>query len=116
MATLSVDTALIEERIKALTNALVQNYTKQYSSSSINFDVVKGVKYYKIIERTSSASSLGGGNTSVHAFVSRQTGAVYKPASWKAPAKHARYNLLDDVSFSDCLTKADWAGSYLYIR
>ena len=47
MGTLSVDTALIEERIKALTNALVQNYTKQYSSSSINFDVVKGVKYYK---------------------------------------------------------------------
>ena len=116
MATLSADIALIEERIQALINALVDNYTKRYSGNKINFDVVKGVKYYKLIERTSSASSLGGGNTSVHAFVSRQTGAVYKPASWKAPAKHARYNLLDDVSFQDCLTRADWAGGYLYMR
>jgi hypothetical protein len=24
---------------------------------------------------------------------------VYKPASWKAPAEHARYQLLDDQSF-----------------
>jgi len=116
MATLSADIALIEERIQALIDALVQNYSKRYSNNEINFDVVKGVKYYKLIERTSSASSLGGGNTSVHAFVSRQTGAVYKPASWKAPAKHARYNLLDDVSFQDCLTRADWAGGYLYMR
>jgi hypothetical protein len=116
MGTLSADIALIEERIQALTDALVQNYTKRYSNNQINFDVVKGVKYYKIIESTVSASSLGGGNTSVHAFVSRQTGAVYKPASWRAPAKHARYNLLDDVSFQDCLARADWTGGYLYMR
>ena len=30
---------------------------------------------------------------SVHAFIDKQTGEVYKPASWKAPAKHVRFDL-----------------------
>jgi hypothetical protein len=41
---------------------------------------------------------------------------VYKPASFKAPAQHARYHLLDDSSFEACLHNCDWAGSYLYLR
>ena len=41
MATLSADIALIEERIQALIDALVQNYNKRYSNNEINFDVVK---------------------------------------------------------------------------
>ena len=53
---------------------------------------------------------------SIHAFIDRQSGSVYKPASWKAPAKHVRYNLLDDVSYETCLHNADWAGSYLYMN
>ena len=34
------------------------------------------------------------GSRSVHAFIDKKTGEVYKPASFKAPAKHVRYNLL----------------------
>ena len=30
---------------------------------------------------------------SVTAFIDKNTGEVYKPASWKAPAKHVRYDL-----------------------
>jgi hypothetical protein len=26
-----------------------------------------------------------------------------------------RYNLLDDVSYEQCLKNADWAGGYLYM-
>lgn len=33
---------------------------------------------------------------SVHCFVDRTTGDVLKPASWSAPAKHARGNIFDD--------------------
>lgn len=109
MGTLSADTALIEKRIDQLIQALIKNFGDR-TYSSIDYDVTTGAKYYKIHHIDS------GGGRSVHAFVSRQTGAVYKPASWKAPAKHARYNLLDDVSFQDCLSRADWAGSYLYMR
>jgi hypothetical protein len=49
---------------------------------------------------------------SVHAFVDRATGNVYKPASWAQPAKGARFNL---NSHMDWLRKyADWSGGYLY--
>lgn len=109
MGTLSADTALIEKRIDQLIQALIKNFGER-TYSSIDYDVTTGAKYYKIHHIDS------GGGRSVHAFVSRQTGAVYKPASWRAPAKHARYNLLDDISFQDCLSRADWAGGYLYMR
>ena len=52
----------------------------------------------------------------VHAFVDRKTGEVYKPASWKAPAKHVRYDLRVISEREDCYSRADWAGGYLYIR
>ena len=108
-------TKLLEDRIQGLIDALVTNYEKRYGECGIEFHMVRGVKYYKLIERSTRQSSLGGGG-SVHAFIHRQSGAVYKPASWKAPAKHVRYNLLDDVSYETCLQRADWAGGYLYIR
>ena len=57
----------------------------------------------------------GGGN-SVHAFVDKKTGEVYKPASFKAPAKIVRYNLLMIESREECFARADWAGGYLYVR
>jgi len=41
---------------------------------------------------------------------------VYKPASWKAPAKHERFNLLVIQSREECFERADWAGSFLYMR
>ena len=69
------------------------------------FTVEEGCKYLKIVMSTS-------GNRSVHAFVDRITGDVYKAASWKAPAKGVRYNLLKDPE--TCYRKADWAGGYLY--
>lgn len=106
---------VLEARIQCLIDKLLVNYEKQYQSGGIAFEIVKGVKYYKIIERCTRANSLCGG-TSVHAFIHRQSGAVYKPASWKAPAKHVRYNLLDDVSYEACLRNADWAGGYLYMK
>jgi hypothetical protein len=33
-----------------------------------------------------------------HAFVDMNDGSVYKSASWSAPAKGVRYNLMDDKS------------------
>ena len=55
------------------------------------------------------------GAKSVHAFVEKKFGNVYKAASWKAPAKHIRFNLLDDNSREECFARADWAGGYLYM-
>ena len=69
----------------------------------------KGKKYAKIIHVIS-----GSGQRSAHAFVDLTTGDVYKSASWTAPAKGIRYNLMDDNSREEMYKRADWAGSYLY--
>ena len=39
---------------------------------------------------------------SVYAFVEKETGAIFKPAGWKAPAKHARGNIFDQNPISCC--------------
>jgi len=68
-----------------------------------------GRKYHKII-------MVANGSRSVHAFVDKQTGEVYKSASWKAPAKGVRYDLRLIKDREWLLAHADWSGSYLYAR
>ena len=53
---------------------------------------------------------------SVHAFVDKKTGELYKAASFKAPAKGVRFNLLVIKEREWLLEHADWAGGYLYAR
>lgn len=66
-------------------------------------------KYIKVWYRS-------GTSRSIHAFIDKKTGDVYKPASLKAPAKGVRFNVLDDDSREEMLKRADWAGGYLYVR
>jgi hypothetical protein len=69
-----------------------------------------GRKYHKIIMVDSS------GGRSVHAFVDRKTGEVYKSASWKSPAKGVRYDLRLIKDREWLLANATWHGSYLYAQ
>ena len=71
-----------------------------------------GRKYHKIWEVDSRTY----GGRSCHAFINKKTGEVFKPASYKAPAKIARYNLNIISSREECSSRADWAGAYLYLR
>ena len=86
------------------------------------FIVQKGRKYLKIINQQyddmGSNPSYEYKNGSVHAFIDRETGDVYKPASWAKPAKHVRYNLLErsDRNFLFDWKNVGWAGGYLYMR
>ena len=73
------------------------------------FTVESGRKYHKIMMSAN-------GSRSIHAFVDKKTGEVYKPASIKAPAKGVRYNLLIITEREELLEKCDWAGGYLYLR
>ena len=100
-----------------LCEALEQNFKSRnhgkvggYDAPVYKFYIESGRKYHKIIMETDS------GSRSVHAFVDKKTGEVYKPASFKAPAKIVRYNLLSIESREQCYQRADWAGGYLYVR
>jgi len=100
-----------------LCDALVDDFKQRnhgkigrHDAPVYKFYIESGRKYHKIVMETDS------GSRSVHAFVDKKTGEVYKPASFKAPAKIVRYNLLEIASREECFARADWAGGYLYIR
>jgi hypothetical protein len=66
-----------------------------------------GRKYHKVIMNAN-------GSRSVHCFIDKKTGEVYKSASWKAPAKGVRYDLRLIKDREWLMENADWSGSYLY--
>ena len=84
------------------------------------YKIKTGKKYYKIVQMEfdtfQNRNEYREG--SVHAFVDKQTGQVYKPASWQAPAKHVRYDLriIKEREFLFNSNNTGWAGGYLYLR
>ena len=92
---------------------------KNGTANLMRFVVTKGRKYFKITshEYDTFQDRNEYREGSVNCFVDKNTGEVYKPASYNAPhTKHIRYNLLDEDSRAECLLRADWAGGYLYLR
>ena len=120
----------LTENYKQHSVRMHENYTSDWSKQQLesikngtanltNFVIKNGRKYYKIMQR--EFDTFQDRNEwregSVHAFVDKNTGEVYKPASYNSPhTKHVRYNLLDEDSRAECLLRADWAGGYLYLR
>ena len=82
------------------------------------FRYYEGKKYLKVVREEYDERNDRWRDTTVHAFVDRKTGEVYKPASWKAPAKHVRYNLSNDLDRQNLHDPnfVGWAGGYLYMR
>ena len=74
----------------------------------IDYQVETGKKYHKVIFVD------GGGHRSVHCFIDKNTGQIYKSASWKSPAKGVRYDLRLIEQREWLLENADWSGGYLY--
>jgi len=109
-----IDEAIRRQKFFATNNGEKEFHEKQIekirNGESYKFIMETGRKYHKIVMITD------GGNRSVHAFVDKKTGEVYKPASFKAPAKGVRFNLLIIKEREWLFENADWAGSYLYIR
>ena len=91
-----------------LCKSLEDNYNRKHTNRAgqLQYSIRTGRKYHKIVE----------GEGSAHAFVDKNTGEVYKPSSWSAPAKGVRYDLrlIEDREW--LLSHADWCGSYLYSR
>ena len=87
------------------------------------FKVYSGKRYYKVVQQdfeTWSGSKYFNQyrDSSVHSFVDKETGEVYKPAGWAKPAKHVRFDMRDVKQLRFLLNpkNVDWAGGYLYLR
>jgi hypothetical protein len=80
------------------------------------FIIESGRKYHKIIMVIDDGPNRIGPSRSVHAFVDKKTGEIYKSSSWKSPAKGVRYDLRIIEQREWLLQNADWASSYLYAK
>ena len=78
----------LEAFIEGSKKIVVDHFTKNCPNLPVPaFGVDMGKRYIRITC-----------DRSVHAFVDKTNGDVLKPASWKAPAKHARGNIFDAKS------------------
>ena len=90
-------------------NVSTDDFTRRHPNSDPYMPYIEsGRKYHKIVMETESQSK------SVHAFVDKKTGEVFKPASYKAPAKIVRYRLLEIASRELCFANADGRFLSLY--
>jgi hypothetical protein len=74
-----------------------------------DFTFESGRKYHKVIMNAN-------GQRSVHCFIDKKTGSLYKSSSWKAPAKGVRYDLRIIEQREWLFQNATWCGSYLYAK
>ena len=92
-----------------LCDALQQSHQRSHPNGrNYSYALISGRKYHKVMQ------CVDGQTESVHAFIDRKTGEVYKAASYKAPAKGVRFNLLIIEERDFVLENCDWAGGYLY--
>ena len=94
----------VEEYLEVLNN----------KTNDYNFYKRSGKRFYKITQIVVGRDGKNTDQLSVHSFVDRNTGLVYKAAGWNAAAKGARFDLLDEASRKRCFANADQYGSYLY--
>jgi hypothetical protein len=98
---------LFLERYTDLVQAAELKAYEQIPDHAAKVTVTWGTKFYKVIKE-------GKYQRSVHSFVDRKTGQLYKPAGWAAPSKTTNYNIVDD--FNQIVKDIDAYGGYLYKR
>ena len=121
----------LTENYKQHSISMHERFTSEWSKEQLdainngtanltNFVIKNGRKYYKIMQR--EFDTFQDRNEwregSVHAFVDKNTGEVFKPASYNSPAKHVRYDLriINDRAKLHDPRYTGWAGGYLYMR
>ena len=115
---------LVEKQTQLYCNKLFLSMKKWHEDNGMSPQWVThyiyetGRRYHKVIRTEEPFTSKNGvkhpSHTCVEAFIDRQTGDIFKPASWNKPAKGARYNLLDEKSLQLCFRHLDPFGGHLY--
>jgi hypothetical protein len=82
----------VAERFQGFVNKVQTETTKYYTTKFPSLtvptiEVEEGSKFYKVVKADSQRS--------VYCFINKQTGDIYKAATWRAPAKHVRGNISD---------------------
>ena len=103
---------LTESLVEQLNNREKVNSLESSSSCYTNFEYEVGRKYIKVWSYLiSDGEKLRG--RSCFMFIDKESGACYKPASHKAPAKGIRFYIDFLVDHPEVV---DQYGSFLYLR
>jgi len=104
----------IEDGVKKYEDAINKQinsgeFAKMHKERGTKIVARKASKYYRVEEHEMGRAG------SIHAFIEIETGDIFKPAGWKAPAKGARGNVTDQ-RYIDYVAKYPRAyhGGHLY--
>ena len=103
-----------------------QDYVEKFNHmDSVRFSVDGGVKYIKVKSFTTNVNTnhetgektlLEDKNGSIHCFVERTTGDIYKPAGWRAPYTKGNNAVRGNIWDTSTFQKTDMHGGWLYAR
>ena len=92
---------------------------------SVKFEACGGRKYIKVKYFTTRVETdyetleetlLEDKNGSIHCFVEKTTGDIYKPAGWKAPYTKGNNCVRGNIYEASSFEKTDMYGGWLYAR
>ena len=104
----------------------VKPYVQKFNHmDSVTFRADGGSKYIKVksfqinIEtdyETGQKRLVGGLKGSIHCFVEKTTGNIFKPAGWKSPYTKGNNAIRGNIYDSSTFEKTDLHGGWLYAR
>ena len=104
----------------------VKPYVQKFNHmDSVTFRADGGSKYIKVkafqvnIEtdyETGVKTLVGGDKGSIHCFVEKTTGNIFKPAGWKSPYTKGNNAVRGNIYDSSTFEKTDLHGGWLYAR
>ena len=103
-----------------------QDYIERFNHmDSVEFKPCGGRKYIKVKSFTTNVDTnyetgektlLEDKNGSIHCFVERTTGDIFKPATWRAPFTKGKNCIRGNVFDSSTFEKTDMHGGWLYAK
>ena len=120
-----------DEAMTAFCDRLTENVKPEVDRfnhmHSVRFGVGGGRKYIRVESFTKNWSTdynddgtitktiVGGDKGSIHCFVEKTTGDIFKPATWRAPFTKGKNCIRGNIYDSSTFEKTDLHGGWLYV-
>ncbi len=115
----------MEEFCRKLTENVKPEVDRFNHMHSVTFSVGGGRKYIRVESfqtnintnhETGEKKLVGGEKGSIHCFVDKLTGDIYKPQTWKAPYTKGNNCVRGNIYDSSTFEKTDLHGGWLYAK
>ena len=116
------------EAIESFCSRLTENVKPEVNRfnhmDSVQFKACGGVKYIKVKSFTTNVNTnhetgektlVEDTNGSIHCFVEKSTGDIFKPATWRAPFTKGKNCIRGNIYDSSTFEKTDMHGGWLYV-